>query len=80
LGIWADASVNSAGVNGLLLGNPGFFLKELAAVAITSVYAFGASYAMLWLINKVTLVRVTREDQESGLDVALHGETAYEMI
>jgi Amt family ammonium transporter len=80
LGIWADASVNSSGVNGLLLGNPGFFLKELAAVAITSVYAFGASYTMLWLINKVTLVRVTREDQESGLDAALHGETAYEMI
>jgi Amt family ammonium transporter len=32
---------------------------------------------MLWLINKVTPVRVSAADEESGLDEALHGETAY---
>ena len=80
LGLWADASVNSAGVNGLLLGNPAFFVKELVAVALTSVYAFGMSYAMLWLINKITPVKVTSQAEENGLDDALHGETAYEMI
>jgi hypothetical protein len=31
---------------------------------------------MLWLINKVTVVR-TSEEQESTLDESLHGETAY---
>jgi Amt family ammonium transporter len=80
LGLWADARVNAAGVNGLFLGNPTFFLKELAAVAITSVYAFGISYGMLWLINKITPVKVTKQEEENGLDDALHGETAYEMI
>ena len=80
LGLWADASVNSAGVNGLFLGNPTFFLKELAAVALTSVYAFVMSYAMLWAINKITAVKVTKQEEENGLDDALHGESAYEMI
>ena len=80
LGLLADASVNPAGVNGLLLGNPVFFLKELAAVAVSSVYAFAMSYAMLWVINRVTLVKVTKQDEENGLDAALHGESAYEMI
>jgi len=72
--------VNPAGVNGLLLGNPGFFLKEFTAVLITSVYAFAMSYGMLWVINKFTPVKVSKQDEENGLDDALHGENAYEMI
>ena len=31
---------------------------------------------MLWLINRVTAVRTT-EEQESTLDESLHGESAY---
>jgi len=80
LGLMADASVNAAGVNGLFLGNASFFLKELVAVVLSSVYAFAISYAMLWVINKITTVKVTRQDEETGLDAALHGENAYEMI
>jgi ammonium transporter, Amt family len=80
LGLLADASVNAAGVNGLLLGNASFFVKELVAVLGASAYAFLISYIMLWVINKITTVKVTRQDEETGLDAALHGETAYEMI
>jgi Amt family ammonium transporter len=62
------------------LGGTSFFFKELIAVLGTSIYAFGISYAMLWLINKVTPVKVSNTDEENGLDEALHGEVAYEMI
>ena len=78
LGLLANASVNAAGVNGLFLGNPIFFLKELAAVLISSIYAFGISYAILWLINKITRVKVSSQEEEFGLDAAEHGESAYE--
>jgi Amt family ammonium transporter len=64
----------------LFLGNASFFLKELVAVVLSSFYAFAISYAMLWVINKITTVKVTRQDEETGLDAALHGENAYEMI
>ena len=80
LGIFADLAVNAAGSNGLLLGNSSFFMKELVAVVGSSVYAFAVSYGMLWLINKVTPVKVTAKEEEIGLDESLHGETAYEMI
>ena len=43
----------------------------------TAVYAFGAIYALLAIINKITPVRVELEAEESGLDLALHGEEAY---
>ena len=68
---------NPAGVDGLLRGNPHFFLVELAAVAISSAWAFLFTYGMLWLIDRVTPVKVEHAAEESGLDAALHGETAY---
>ena len=33
---------------------------------------------MLVLINMVTRVRVSEEEERLGLDVALHGEKAYD--
>ena len=32
---------------------------------------------MLWLIDRVTPVKVGEEDEKVGLDEALHGERAY---
>jgi Amt family ammonium transporter len=77
LGVFASTAANPAGANGLLQGNAPFFIKELLAVAGASAYAFFFTYAMLWLINKVTPVRISEKD-EMGLDEALHGEQAYE--
>jgi Amt family ammonium transporter len=77
LGMFATKAFNPASTTGLFAGNPTFFWKQCAAVLLSSVWAFGFTYAMLWLINKVTPVRVSAADEESGLDEALHGETAY---
>jgi Amt family ammonium transporter len=61
----------------LLAGNPLFFVKQCIAVVLSSVWAFAFTLGMLWLIDRVTPVRVKAGDQELGLDEALHGETAY---
>ena len=78
LGVFASTTVNAAGSNGLLYGNVVFFFKEMLAVIAAGTYAFGFTYGMLWLINKITPVRISESDEE-GLDEALHGEQAYEM-
>lgn len=77
LGIFADASFNSAGANGLIFGNVSFFFKQTVAVVGASIYAFAFSYASLVLINMLTKVKVTEEEEEEGLDSSLHGEEAY---
>jgi Amt family ammonium transporter len=77
LGVFATLAFNPLGADGLAAGNSTFFLKQLAAVAISSVWAFAFTYGMLWLIDKVTPVKVDQTAEESGLDTALHGETAY---
>jgi Amt family ammonium transporter len=77
LGIFASKAWNPNGADGLLQGNPAFFFKQLVAVAVSSVWAFVFTYGMLWIIDRITPVRVGKEHEEKGLDTGLHGEEAY---
>jgi Amt family ammonium transporter len=81
LGMFATKAFNPIdGVNGLFSGDPAgpiFFGKQCAAVILSSIWAFLFTYGMLWLINVVTPVKVTKETEVMGLDAGLHGETAY---
>ncbi len=76
LGVFASAAVN--GQSGLIEGDSAFFFKEIVAVVIGSAYAFIFTYLMLAAINFITPVKVTEEQEDSGLDMALHGEQAYD--
>jgi len=76
LGVFASKAVNAAGADGLLSGNVAFFIKQTVSVVGASAWAFLFTWGALWLINKITPVRVTQQD-EKDLDAQLHGETAY---
>jgi Amt family ammonium transporter len=75
--VFGTLAFNPHGADGLIAGNSSFFFKQIAAVVISSVWAFCFTYAMLWLIDRVTPVKVDQAAELSGLDAALHGETAY---
>ncbi|MFH0803299.1 MAG: ammonium transporter [bacterium] len=77
LGLFASTQINPAGANGLVFGGTSFFFKQLVSVIGASIYAFLFSYIALALIDKITPVRVTKEEEAMGLDEALHGEEAY---
>jgi len=77
LGVFASTAFNPAGADGLVFGNSAFLGKQLVAAVISSVWAFAFTYGMLWLIDRVTPVKVEQAVEEKGLDAALHGETAY---
>ena len=76
LGVFAYSHINGQG--GLLEGNTSFFVKEVVAVAIGAVYAFVFTYLMLVIINLITPVKTTEQEEEIGIDQALHGEKAYD--
>jgi len=78
LGLFATKAFNPAGTDGLFAGNSAFFGKQVAAALFSSVWAFGFTLGMLWLIDRVTPVKVPAGAEEEGLDSALHGEQAYE--
>ena len=73
-GIFATTNVNSAGNNGLFYGNPSFFFTQLQGLAIVIAYSFTMSYGIFKFINWVMPMRVSREDEELGLDASQHNE------
>jgi Amt family ammonium transporter len=76
-GIFASTVINSSGPNGLFLGNPMQVVIQAFAVVVVAAFAFVGSYVILRAINLVTPLRVTAEDEETGLDLSQHGEDAY---
>src|SRR6202795_2458817 len=76
LGVFASTAINPAGGVGLIHGSASFFVKQIAAGAGCSLYAFVFTYAMLKVIDLIVPVRVGTEAEE-GLDAAMHGEPAY---
>ena len=77
LGVFASKAWNPSGADGLLQGGTGFFMWQVIAAIACSLYAFVFTYGMLWLISRVTVTKVDRLAEESGLDITLHGEEAY---
>ncbi len=76
-GVFASLAIDPAGTNGLIHGNSHFFLIQLGAVCLSSVWAFVFTYGMLWVIDRITTVKVDEAGETEGLDSALHGEVAY---
>ncbi len=80
LGLFASKAVNPmVTVEGLFVGGSAeFFIKQLVSVAAVCAYCFIFTYIMLKVINLITPVKVTKAEEEAGMDVSLHGEIAYE--
>ena len=76
LGVLASTEINPAGADGLMTGSSDFFMAEVGGLALACAWAFIFTYGMLYAIDQVTPVRVDEGD-ETGMDVTLHGESAY---
>ncbi|MDD5987434.1 MAG: ammonium transporter [Eubacteriales bacterium] len=74
-GVFALSSVN--GVSGLIEGDVHQFLVQLGATVFAGAYAFGVTWVILKVVNIFLPVRVTEEEEEEGLDEAIHNEEAY---
>jgi Amt family ammonium transporter len=77
-GVLATVAMNPAGRDGLLAGNPSQPLIQLAGVAAVGAFSAAATAVILLAVNAVVRIRVPHEAEEAGLDVAQHGEIAYQ--
>jgi Amt family ammonium transporter len=75
-GIFAVAAIG--GVGGLIEGNPQQLLNQLVAVVATVLFAAAGTFVIMKIINLAFGVRVPDEHEEIGLDLAIHGEAAYQ--
>lgn len=85
-GVFATKLVNSAGGNGLLFGEKGLLFqgndpsqvgKQIAAVAITYVFAAIGTFIIMKILEATVGLRLKPEAEFQGLDIHEHGEEGY---
>jgi ammonium transporter, Amt family len=75
-GIFAEKALNGL-ADGVLYGNPGQLGIQATAIGAAIVYSGVATFILLKVIGLVMPLRVSSDDENSGLDITLHGEEAY---
>jgi Amt family ammonium transporter len=76
-GVLATGAVQAAS-HGLIDGNPGQVLTQVLAVGATIAYAVVATFAIVKLVDLVLGLRISIKEEELGIDLAVHGEVAYQ--
>jgi Amt family ammonium transporter len=77
-GVFASSTVQAA-YSGLLDGNPQQVVTQFVAVVATVAYAAIGTFVIVKVVDLVLGLRVAEKDEEVGLDLAVHGEAAYQV-
>jgi len=76
-GLFAWKAINGAGADGLFHGNPGQLWTQLVAVLVTIALAAPMTFVILKIVDALVGIRVSENDELSGLDLSQHSENAY---
>lgn len=79
VGIFASKAINEAAGNGLLYGNPSLLGVQVIALLVVVGFSFVASIAIFKVVDMLIGVRVSEEDELTGLDLSQHSEVGYDL-
>ena len=77
----AGAWYPDGAVNGLFYGG-GItqLITQIVVAVIAFAYSFVITYVIAWILKRITGLRLSEEIETGNLDLAVHGETAYDTI
>ncbi len=76
-GLFASKAVNAGGADGLFFGGLSFFGLQALTVLAVAGFSVGVTYILLKIVDALVGIRVTPDEESSGLDLAEHNERAY---
>jgi Amt family ammonium transporter len=76
-GVLATAAIQPA-YKGLIDGNANQVVTQLIAVGATIAYAVVGTFIIVKVVGLILGIRVSATDEEMGIDLATHGEVAYQ--
>ncbi len=76
LGVFATKTVNAFGADGFLYGNAGQIGIQAIGVLAAATFAFLGTSVILLLLKATIGIRTSNANEEEGLDLTEHGETA----
>jgi ammonium transporter, Amt family len=80
IGVLATATV-TGGPRGLLFGGGTGLLGRQALAAVTvAAYSFTVTWVIATVLKRTVGFRVATDEEHGGLDLAVHGETAYDLV
>jgi Amt family ammonium transporter len=83
-GIFANSAINpifgSGKATGFLEGNRGQVFNQAVGVAVAWSLSIVGTLMILFVVDKLMGLRVSEEDERTGLDLSQHGEEGYEMV
>jgi Amt family ammonium transporter len=80
VGLFATKAANSAGADGLFSGNPRQLLIQIIGIAATWILSGVVTYGVLKILDAVMKLRVSEEEEDIGLDLTQHSESAYTIL
>jgi Amt family ammonium transporter len=75
VGLLASTAINEFSVAGL-----GQLGTQALAVGVTLVFSFVATWIILWVVDKLVGVRISEDDEVTGLDLSQHAEVGYSLV
>ncbi|MFZ2412131.1 MAG: ammonium transporter, partial [Candidatus Methanoperedens sp.] len=75
VGIFADGTYG--GVKGLIVGETGQIIAQAIDAVTVAVWAFGTGLILFGILKYTIGIRVSAEEELSGLDIPEHGTSAY---
>ncbi|HZD59809.1 MAG TPA: ammonium transporter [Anaerolineae bacterium] len=78
-GVFASAAINKVAGNGLIFGNPSLLATQAIAVLAVVGYSFILSMVVLKVIDVLLGVRVSEDEELTGLDLTQHSEVGYDL-
>ena len=78
-GFLQPRTINPAGFDGLFYGNPKQVLIQAVGIVAAIAFSMGVTAVILKVVDNVTGLRVTDEEEIQGLDVTQHSEVGYTM-
>lgn len=77
-GLFGQNAINStAKWNGLFFGDTRLFIAQIVSILITIAVAVAGTFICIGITRLFTTLRVTKKEEQIGLDMSEHGEIAY---
>jgi Amt family ammonium transporter len=74
-GVFASKAINPAGNDGLFYGGTSFFGHQVLGCIIVVVFALVMSFILFKIVDVISPMRVSEEDEMLGLDITQHDES-----
>jgi Amt family ammonium transporter len=77
-GIFASKTINPAGADGLLHGNPGLLYAQVVSTVVVWIFSFVMTYGIAKVVDMLMGFTVSNEEQKVGLDISHYWDDVSE--